>query len=387
MDVQFKNNAFSTLAIAIDADDLSITVATSQGSRFSTLTGASYFYLTIEDTIGAYEIVKVTARSNDVMTIVRAQEGTTALAFAAGASCEQRVTGQSIVDAANDPDLVAGSLAITKIEDISTQRLLGRDTAATGAVEQVTINSVLGWLSTTQGSVLYRGASSWAALAPGTAGQVFSTNGAGANPAWITGTLLTDGDKGDITVSSSGGTWTIDSAAVSLAKMANLSQYSLIGRSSSGSGVPEAIATSSTIYTLLGSASASAARTNLGLGTIATQAASAIALTGGTITGLSSLAGTMKVATNTTGTLALADANCFNPLTGGVTINGGVFNAREAFLFYAGAAGRTITQGSSMTLRLGGSATTGNRSLAAYTLAVGVVINTNTVVITGNGVT
>lgn len=38
-----------------------------------------------------------------------------------------------------------------------------------------------------------------------------------------------------------------------------------------------------------GAATASAARTNLGLGTIATQAASAVAVTGGTVTGLTSL--------------------------------------------------------------------------------------------------
>ena len=37
----------------------------------------------------------------------------------------------------------------------------------------------------TQGSILYRGASSWAALTPGTAGDVLSTNGAGANPSWV----------------------------------------------------------------------------------------------------------------------------------------------------------------------------------------------------------
>lgn len=36
----------------------------------------------------------------------------------------------------------------------------------------------------TQGSILYRGASSWAALAPGAAGNVLATGGTGANPYW-----------------------------------------------------------------------------------------------------------------------------------------------------------------------------------------------------------
>lgn len=40
-------------------------------------------------------------------------------------------------------------------------------------------------LGNTQGSVLYRGASGWAALGPGTSGRVLTTGGAGANPSWV----------------------------------------------------------------------------------------------------------------------------------------------------------------------------------------------------------
>lgn len=56
------------------------------------------------------------------------------------------------------------------------------------------------------------------------------------------GSGLTDGDKGDITVGGSGTTMTIDAGAVSLAKMANLSAPSLlIGRYSAGAGAPQPI--------------------------------------------------------------------------------------------------------------------------------------------------
>lgn len=385
MGVVFKNNADTTLSSAIGTSDLGITVA--DGSVFPTLSGSDYFYLTIEDTSGAYEVVKVTARSGNNLTVVRGQDNTNAFAFTAGALCELRVTAAGLTDATNNATVGDGTLTLAKIEDLAAQTVIGRDSAVAGAASEVGATDVLDWLGSTQGQILYRNASAWVPLSPGTAGQVLQTGGAAANPAWATGVLVTDGDKGSITVSGSGTVWTLDDATVTLAKMANLNQYSLIGRSSSGPGVPQAVATSANVFTMLGSADNAAIRSNIGLGTMATQAATAVAITGGTATGLTSLQGTMKLATNTTGTLALVDADCINFLTGNITINGGVFSQPQAFLFYSGASSRTITEGSSMTLRLGGTATTGNRTLAARTLAVGVVIGTNEIVITGNGVT
>ena len=42
-----------------------------------------------------------------------------------------------------------------------------------------------------QGSILYRGASNWMVLAPGTAGTVLVTGGAGANPQWLAAASVT----------------------------------------------------------------------------------------------------------------------------------------------------------------------------------------------------
>jgi Protein of unknown function (DUF2793) len=52
---------------------------------------------------------------------------------------------------------------------------------------------------------------------------------------------VVDGDKGDVSVSGSGATWTIDAGAVSLAKLADLEADRLMGRVAAGSGVPQAL--------------------------------------------------------------------------------------------------------------------------------------------------
>ena len=82
----------------------------------------------------------------------------------------------------------------------------------------------------------------------------------------LTLATIPNGDKGDITTSAGGATWTIDNSVVTYAKMQNVSaQYSLLGRSSSGAGVVQEIATSANTFTLLGCANFAAMRTALSL--------------------------------------------------------------------------------------------------------------------------
>lgn len=82
------------------------------------------------------------------------------------------------------------------------------------------------WLNTTTGEVKLRSAG------------VTLVVGAGGG--------VSDGDKGDITVSGAGSVWSIDAGAVSLAKLANIATDSFLGRDTAGSGVPEVLSPAQT---------------------------------------------------------------------------------------------------------------------------------------------
>lgn len=79
------------------------------------------------------------------------------------------------------------ALGVLGIGSIANNTLLGNVSGSTANPTANTLSSYIdSAISSTQGSLLYRNASSWVALAPSTAGQVLSTNGAGADPSWLT---------------------------------------------------------------------------------------------------------------------------------------------------------------------------------------------------------
>jgi hypothetical protein len=91
--------------------------------------------------------------------------------------------------------------------------------------------------------------------------------------------------------------------------------------------------------------------------------------------------------TETTGTLTVASANTTIQATGDITVPNAVFAAGDIILIYAGASSRTITEGASVTMRLGGTATTGSRTLAARGVAVLFFVSSSEVVVSGGAVT
>ena len=84
--ILFANNAGSTLAGSISGAAASANLASGAGALFPSPSGGDYFVATLIDAATGLvnEIVHVTARSGDTVTIVRGQEGTAARAWAPG---------------------------------------------------------------------------------------------------------------------------------------------------------------------------------------------------------------------------------------------------------------------------------------------------------------
>jgi hypothetical protein len=102
MSVKTTNNAFATLAADIAAVQNVVTVTAGQGGRFPTLSAADYFYATLVNALNQTEIVKVTQRTGDTMTVVRA---TSPIAFSAGDRFELRPTAELFNDKADTADV------------------------------------------------------------------------------------------------------------------------------------------------------------------------------------------------------------------------------------------------------------------------------------------
>jgi hypothetical protein len=130
--------------------------------------------------------------------------------------------------------VAANAVTFAKMQQIATDRLLGRDSLLTGNVEQLTVGGGVeftgsGGIQTSAftgdvtkaaggtATTIANGAVTMAKIsATGTPGSGNFLRGDGS---WQAVPALTDGDKGDITVSASGATWTIDNSTVTVAKI------------------------------------------------------------------------------------------------------------------------------------------------------------------------
>jgi hypothetical protein len=96
MVAKVSNNASTLVPGSVTSTATSIVVTTGDGAKFPALGAGDFFFLTITDTGGNFEIVKVTARADDTFTVVRAQSGTLAIPFPANSRAELRVTAENI---------------------------------------------------------------------------------------------------------------------------------------------------------------------------------------------------------------------------------------------------------------------------------------------------
>jgi hypothetical protein len=135
------------------------------------------------------------------------------------------VTGATILTIAAD------AVTYAKMQNVSAQnRILGRISAGAGDVEEITgtqLTTIIDVFSPTLKGVV-------PASGGGTA-NFLRADGTWAAPP--VGGGITDGDKGDITVTS--GVWTIDVDVVSNTKLANMATSTIKGRSTAGTGDPE----------------------------------------------------------------------------------------------------------------------------------------------------
>ncbi len=240
MGIKLANNAFGTLAAGIDSGATSITLTTGHGARFPFLGAGDYFYATLIDTSNNLEIVKCTDRSTDVLTVVRAQEGTTARAYNTGDRIEIRLTAATFTDTANEIRLTAATFTTDAVNETGkpatqTEMEAGTETAirrmsplrVAQAIAAKTIGGVRGQVFTSSGtftvptgvtSVKVRGCGGGSGGGSGggdsQAGGTTSfgshcsaTGGIGANPGTGTGgDINLAGGKGGTTGATSGNT-------------------------------------------------------------------------------------------------------------------------------------------------------------------------------------
>ena len=95
-EILFTNFAHSQLAAGINSSATTILLEAGHGARFPNPSGGDFFYVTLENASLVREIVKVTARSTDTLTIVRGQDNTTAASWSAGDTVALRLNAAAI---------------------------------------------------------------------------------------------------------------------------------------------------------------------------------------------------------------------------------------------------------------------------------------------------
>jgi hypothetical protein len=266
---------------------------------------------------------------------------------------------------------------------MTTARILGRTTASTGAVEEITVGS---GLSLSGGTLTATG---------GGTGTVTSVSGTGTvNGITLTGTVTSSGNltlggtlsgvslttqvTGTLPIAN-GGTGAT-SAANALTSLGAYPASNPNGFTSNAGTVTSVSGTGSANgLSLSGTVTSSG---NITLGGSVTSVAANATIDGVTI-------GFRNIPRSTTATTAVVgDVGRCIAATAGITIPNATFAAGDAVSIYNDSGSAiTITQGASLTLRQAGTANTGNRTLAARGMATVWFNSSSEAIISGAGVT
>lgn len=130
MAIKFANNASAPLASAISSTSTAIILTAGRGAAFPTLGATDYFYATLVNSSNLLEIIKVTARTGDTLTVVRGQDGTAARAYSAGDKLELRITAagmESKFDVSGGEISNAGTPLEVNSTDSTVRKILLKD--------------------------------------------------------------------------------------------------------------------------------------------------------------------------------------------------------------------------------------------------------------------
>lgn len=83
----------------------------------------------------------------------------------------------------NSTTIANSAVTYAKMQNVSaTSRVLGRKTFGAGVVEELSASEILDFVGSTEGQILYRTASAWTVLSPGSAGTVLTSMGTSSAP-------------------------------------------------------------------------------------------------------------------------------------------------------------------------------------------------------------
>lgn len=97
----------------------------------------------------------------------------------------QSMSGDGTLSSAGALTIANSAISNAKMANMANNTLKSNISGGAAAPADNTLTAILDNIfSSTQGSILYRGAANWSALGPGTNGHFLQTQGAGANPQW-----------------------------------------------------------------------------------------------------------------------------------------------------------------------------------------------------------